>query len=416
MTAPRFRGWLVAVAVGGCGPTSGSAEGEATGTGADPSSSSSSTTGPSSLGDGTTSASPETPCPSRRYPLLDDEACMAAAIGDVDGDGMDDLLVLPGPDTFLTTAMPRRLHTYRGGGPDLGEPELHCCIETDVPTALVMLDINGDGRGDPVYVAAHHELHGDVGSTPAGVDALVRGPAGGYLAEQRIVRGRELSSSRLTTGALLADQPAFVASDGGDELRMYAPQGLAWIPTSPDPSTMSSFVAALATLDLDGDGLDDVLAVLLDRVVALRSPGDGTLVPVEEFTPAVLGPAVHTGDLDATGSRDVVFAGTEGIAVGLVAAGTVEWRTQPEIVVDWASSLLDADGDGALDLLTATGGSLLAYRGAGDGTFLVPPVSLSVGVGEQARMIVSGDLDADGRADVAVCDELGVLVVPGTEP
>jgi hypothetical protein len=414
----KIDGAWAALVLAACTPERPAADGTGTGGSGEPTAEASTTDAPPVADDTGTTGEPGPPCVAWRHTLLDADPCGRLAIGDLEADGVDDLLVLPGFASFIQPAViQRRLHTYRGGQPLLPLPEIFCCIEVGNPAALTLVDINGDGRADPIYVVDQTSLGGDVVSNFVAVEMLVRGPLGGYVGGSRLLQaaGVALYPPVVATGALLPDRPALVATDGMSSVGLLAAEGLAMVPASEGPwVTLDADIEAMATTDLDGDGLDDVVAVLPGRLALLHSLGDGTLVLAQELEPAVLGDTVLVGDLDGLGGHDLLLPSSGGIGVGLVSPGTLVWLAQPELEIEGPSVLVDANGDGVLDLATIVGAELVVYLGAGDGTFTVPPQSLSPGVGEVVQDLAAGDLDGDGRDDLAVCDELGVLVVHTT--
>jgi hypothetical protein len=406
--------WWVTLAIVGCGQPRVVVVGDDSG-GTTTTTSSTSDAPPVADDSTTTTGSTPDVCVARRYSLLDDEQCRHAAIGDLDADGHADLFVMPGPEqSFILSSYLHRLHTFRGGAAELEAPELHCCLDgVGSPTSLGLLDVNEDGRADPLYAIEHDYSSGDVAGTIGYLDLLVRGPMGGYLTERSVATGRIWPLvPRAAIGALTPDpdRAAVVVSDGDAELRTLVADGLSLQPATLVPFVLPGTVLALATTDLDDDGIEDVVALLSDRVSLIRSAGDGTLTPLSESTPPGLGPRLLVGDLDGVDGRDVVLVGDEGSTVGLVSSGAIVWHAQPGLVITAASVLVDVDGDGALDLVTVEGTTLVAYRRSG-WVFAGPPVVIAQGVGDEVRTIVAGDLDGDARVDVAVCDRLGVLVV-----
>lgn len=114
--------------------------------------------------------------------------------------------------------------------------------------------------------------------------------------------------------------------------------------------------------------------------------------------------AYASGDVvSVSGSLDLLVRGPVGgyLPERIVAYGRIHPR-QPRF---------DVDADAVVDLVTVEGTTLVVYRGGSDGVFAGAPLVPAHGAGDAVRTIVAGDLDGDARADVAVCDGLGVLVV-----
>ena len=198
--------------------------------------------------------------------------------------------------------------------------------------------------------------------------------------------------------------------------------------------------AGLAAADLDGDGRVDLAAGAADGVwVVLHAAGDGPdfLPPSKLALPAALGPrsAVTAADLDGDGRTDLVAVdlGSYDPASGSAAGGSVSVFLQDPsrpgaflaaVTTPVAEGLQpvdvaagDLDGDGRADLAVASFGApadaasarlwVLAGDPAAPGRFLAPVAHL---VGERACAVALADLDGDGRLDAAVA-RLGVSVL-----
>lgn len=166
----------------------------------------------------------------------------------------------------------------------------------------------------------------------------------------------------------------------------------------------------IATVDLDGDGLGDLVAsapLAGQVVVALARPG-GLFVPAPPVVVAGQPTAVALGDLDGDRHVDLVLldaaGGTLVVALGrgdgtFAAPTSTSVADSPRDVV-----LTDVDGDGVLDALVVADDfvhSVCWLEGAGDGSFGAPQ---TVAGGLSARAAVAVDVDGDGTVDVAVVD------------
>ncbi|MCB9896838.1 MAG: VCBS repeat-containing protein [Planctomycetes bacterium] len=177
----------------------------------------------------------------------------------------------------------------------------------------------------------------------------------------------------------------------------------------------------LATVDLEGDGVPEIVVVLggSRRVVVHR--GDGTQVASVDlaFAPA----HVEGLDADGDGRLDVVVtAVVTGEVQVLLGAGDGSLAPQPAFFAEPQSNTLavgDLDGDGHVDLLLAhpngvIGPRLEAFLGVGDGTFGPSLGSLpdpSAVLADVRPVLV--DLDEDGALDVVLGTLKEVFVLGG---
>jgi hypothetical protein len=127
--------------------------------------------------------------------------------------------------------------------------------------------------------------------------------------------------------------------------------------------------------------------------------GDGTFTPEQDV--AVTSPTtVAIGDLDRDGKRDVIGASSS-IYVRL-GNGDGTFRAMPDVAFAATEVFLaDLDGDGVLDIVARSEPAfqVAAMHGNGDGTFRSATVVATIG---QVTSSAVGDLDRDGRADVAI--------------
>lgn len=159
---------------------------------------------------------------------------------------------------------------------------------------------------------------------------------------------------------------------------------------------------AVAVGDLDGDSFND--AVVVDDVGASLhfGMGNGTFGASQDVaSPALVdGRDLQLADLDADGDLDVAAVFTQSLAVYLNDGGTLMAPTITAVPSTMFGptelEIGDLDGDGDLDAVVVDdlGNDVFVLLGAGDGTFVVQPMTLT---GSHAAV---GDADADCEADV----------------
>jgi hypothetical protein len=180
----------------------------------------------------------------------------------------------------------------------------------------------------------------------------------------------------------------------------------------------------MAVGDFSRDGNDDLLVVSSGPTLSVR-PGDGngsfsTAIDttLSDATVHIEPTAVATADLNGDGVLDVVFtgsatsAGQANIVVVLGRAGSTFEPSASYSFTDAATvptgvAIADFNGDGHPDLAIThttpdfTSGAVDILLGVGDGTF---QSGTTIPVGVYPYAIASGDFNGDGRKDLAITD------------
>jgi hypothetical protein len=179
--------------------------------------------------------------------------------------------------------------------------------------------------------------------------------------------------------------------------------------------------------DASGDGLQDILIGCGSgalRVIKANGAGgvaNGTFMGETGIANLPYPPsAIATGDLNDDGMEDLLVAGGNTV-VRLLAKGANgvpdgtygEPQSAPVGMATQDIVVHDFDADGVLDLAVSGAQGLAVLKGSGlggrgDGTFLAPATTYAAGVSPGA--IAMADLNQDGAADLFVADHADTVV------
>ncbi len=173
------------------------------------------------------------------------------------------------------------------------------------------------------------------------------------------------------------------------------------------------YFADMKVADLNGDGNLDLATVVTQQgstgeVIVLLGNGDGTFQYRKIFAASNGVNQLAVGDLNGDGIPDVVATSAYGPINVLLGNGDGSFQPFKEFELlppgDGGSgsysqypTLVDANGDGKLDLFL-TGGGIIEALGKGDGTFSAPVVYGVAAVGQP----ILTDFDQDGKLDIVV--------------
>jgi len=322
------------------------------------------------------------------------------AIGDLNNDGNDDLVVA----NLLADAS---VYLGNGDGTFTAQPD----ALSGPGTAAAISDLDGDGNADLAVT------NGDTDDV-----SVLLGNGDGTFQDRDLyeVRAnpRDVAVADLD-GDTIVD---LVTASNGSGISMGG-AGLSVLLGNGDGSfgTRQVFPAGIASrdvalADLDGDGeLDAAVANVGNPPVGINATmtvhignGDGTFQTRVIYTPGDSPQGVVIADLDGDTSPDVVVANGGAFPEPgdlSVFINNGDGTLMPEYRVGAGDnprklSAGDLNGDALIDLAVAntTSGDVTVLLGNGDGSF-GSPLSLSVGDGPQHAVL--GDLNNDAMPDIA---------------
>ena len=268
-------------------------------------------------------------------------------------------------------------------------------------SAAALADFDGDGRADLAYLDGGGDVVAHAGDGAGSFDA-----AG-------VTTATGCATADLATADLDGDGLRELVSSCDDEALLVLSQAGA-LAFSVTRHVLDGSATKLVAVDLDGDGLDEVAVVVGgDRVAVLGKEGDGSLTPLTSVSTGTV-TGLAPGDLDGDGDTDLVAAASTRTELAWLVndgAGALTLVAVPGPENPWSWGLADVavadvDGDG-LDDAVGTGpysdpfGNLVHVFGggtAGPSYLLGSNPNLEDWLGD----VAAGDIDGDGLGDIVV--------------
>lgn len=329
--------------------------------------------------------------------FLEDRETRGLAIGDLNGDGLQDVAVAEnGPQIVAFLQNP-------GGGLDRVASDSGGSMES-----VALADFNGDGRLDAAGYARNRGLVRLLGNGDGSFQAAVSTPLPGG------VRGASAAASDFTGDG--AQDLVLVAQDGSPGLLLATGDGNGGFSVGP---VLSAGVRpnSLAVGDVDGDGRPDVVVgdpgfgtdPEQDGVFLLRNNGAGEFAPAARIRVGLLGNRPTLADVNGDFALDLLVSAqgenfTSFWAV-LLNNGTGSFTETERIATGFGPGQIaaaDFSRDGRIDvsLLHCCGDVRSGlFLGNGDGTFQNETFH---DVGADPLAQIASDLDGDGAPDLAL--------------
>jgi len=342
-------------------------------------------------GDGTFTSAPGSPITVGAKPV-------ALALADLNGDGKKDLVVANQDGNSVSVLLGNGSGTFTQA---TGSP---ITVGT-FPTAVAVGDLNGDGHLDLVVANQTDSTLSVLLGNGSGAFTAALGSPISIDNRPNVVAIGDLNGDGhldIVVGTDHARGRVYSLLGKGD--------GAFFAPVAAPPFSFSPFTSVVIA-EIDGDTKPDTLVSGTEGNVVdvLHGVGDGTFT----YTPATdrlfVGnnpTGVAVADLNGDGKPDFLVANTNDNTISVFFGnGSGEFtRAFPAPPIPGVSALFaiaDFNGDGKLDLAVPYGsGQLRILLGDGHGGFT--PLASPITINNNDTIAVTGDFNGDGKADLAL--------------
>ncbi len=335
------------------------------------------------------SSTPSLRCPLTQVPA---GASLSFAIpGRQDGDGDSTLIASivaddprPGDNTALVSA---QVAIAFSEGPTQ--------ILSEAGADLAVADFNLDGLSDLVVADTQTIVYFNAGNRTLQTTGTVLGEGGSFLALPD------------WDGDGLLD--VAVAGQRADRVRVFPRSGDgSFGPAIEVPTEVPGDATALTAIDIEGDGVSELVLGTESGAIVLRGGGAGAdVLPVDAVTDVV------AADLDQDSYTDLVIVTASDRSVNILGnSGNGSFSLKDTLRLGSAARVVvaDLDGSGVPELLVATDGAdldpprTLVLTQRSEGTYeLVASLGASA-----ATDLLTGDVDGDGMLDILAVNGAGV--------
>ena len=324
------------------------------------------------------------------------------AFADINGDGFLDFVSPAG--AFNSVAV-----VLGNGRGQFGLPKTVSLSETgQSPDSTVLADFNGDGKLDLAVAETNFQsgqLAVFLGNGRGSFGTPIISP---LLSKAINNQGRMFSGDFNGDGKL----EVIVMDDFSTGFQVLLGNGDGSFQTPVD--TKLNVTLNFSVGDFNGDGKTDLVVSTFfngqELISIYLSQGDGTFALGPQYTEQYGGPNV--ADVNHDGKSDLVFVGNPVFVMLGNGDGTFQKPITGTILTTQSSAAIeDFNGDGALDIVAATGSGVAFLKGNGDGTFQSPVYSDSETL--LCCQFQTEDVNGDGKLDLINNTSFSVLVLLG---
>ena len=314
-----------------------------------------------------------------------------ASVGDLDGDGVPDLIV--GTAVFATLSVFPGI----GDGTFGGEQQFSAGSQ---PYAVAAGDLNEDGVLD--VAVAGSGLYILLGRG----DGTLGSPTYFAVGEMPVaIVLEDLNGDGHIDAVTTNNQSGTISVLMGDGSGRLGPK--ADYVTGVNPY-------AVAVGDVNHDDHPDLVVTndVSRTVSVLLGPGDGTFNEKTDYSVSVGPVSVGLEDLNEDGNLDLVVVCAGGPISLLLGSGDGQFTRGTEVTAGlspFSVALEDLDADGHLDMAVTNyvGNTVSLFSGDGSGSF---GVRTEIATGDGPIKVIARDLNGDGRPDLVVIENFADLV------
>ncbi len=333
-------------------------------------------------------------------------------VGDVDGDGKPDLLVV-GQSDYLQAVECCALSVLHGNGDgtfgDQRDYQVGSFGSLEISPAVILADFNGDGHAD---VAVPGGIFAGVEVTSGTVSVLLgNGKAGLFYAPPHFSYGSMGAGSAtlasVAAGKLIGSPNSDVAVINNVANQVVVFPGLGnGVLGNPQAFAVGASPVGIVLVDANHDGKLDLVTANAgsNDISVLLSSGNGNFGPAVSV-PCGVGPsAIVTGDFNNDGTPDLAVSNTSSGSLTILlgtGAGSFSAASNPLVSSPGAMATGDFNRDGNLDLAIASvaGSFVSILLGDGKGGFTN---AATIPTPLPAVSIAAGDFNGDGVPDLAI--------------